>query len=399
MNQHMTVSPRRTGGDDEYQRIVPADTPKHELSPLTRYALTGLHNCWDERYGRWSYKHHLDGRRQPNEFRPEIDLYYSLNVLLGLANVRFVPNAHNYDTSFIFDKICRELPQHRVRNGAWGMALWAAAELGLDAPAIAADRLRPIVGDPASISGWTAQDVGLSLSGATAQLAHDRSWEPLARGLRNLLMSRFSGRGALFRDSGSGFRRHIATFATQVYASLALYQFSTATGDRDALAAADRCVNKLIDLQGPNGEWPWFFLLHNDKVLDPYEVYSVHQHGMGPALLHHAVDNGVDRAQDAIQRSFKWILGQNTFHQPMLVPSRHLIYRSHARCGVNGKRATRLLRSGLAAIKESGWSKSTPPLQITREMRSYEYGWLLWSFGHRTDYPDLTHHSAFTGAI
>jgi hypothetical protein len=395
MDQNVTTSPGRTG-DDGYQRVISTDSSKQELTSLTRYALTGLRHCWDDRHGRWSYKHHLDGRKQANEFKPEIDLYYSLNVLLGLSNVRLGQSAHDYDIPYIFNAVCRALPQHRVRNGAWGMALWAAAELGLDAPAIAVDRLRPIAGDPASIAGWTAQDVGLSLSGATAQLAHDRSWEPLALGLRNLLMTRFCGPGALFRDSGAGFRRHIATFATQIYAALALFQFSSVTGDREALTAAKHCAEKLIDLQGPNGEWPWFFLLHNDSVLDPYEIYSVHQHGMAPALLHHAVENGVTRARDAIGHGFKWIFGRNALHQPMLMPSRHLIYRSHARCGVNGKRVTRLLRSGLAVVTGPGWAKAPPSLQVTREMRSYEYGWLLWSFAARSDYPELIHHSAFT---
>ena len=28
-------------------------------------------------------------------------------------------------------------------------------------------------------------------------------------------------------------------------------------------------------------------------------------------------------------------------------------------------------------------------------MRSYEFGWLLWSFGARTDYPELTERAEF----
>jgi hypothetical protein len=376
------------------------DASRSNLNPLTRYALAGLRHCWDDRYGRWSYKYHLDGRSEPNEFRPEFDLYYSMNVLLGLAKV--VPSARPADFDVapqILNLLCSALPRYPVRNGAWGMALWAAAELGVDVPATAADRLRVLAADPASLAPWTAQDVGLSLSGTTAQMLHDSSWTPLAQGLRDLLMSRFRGPGALFRDSGAGLRRHIATFATQVYAALSLYQFGSVANDDEALAAANRCVEKVIDLQGPNGEWPWFFAITNDSIADPYEVYSVHQHGMAPALLHEAERRGVRRARAAIEHGFAWIFGRNDLGLSMLVPSRHVIYRSHSRCGLQRLREIRLLRSAAASVRKSGWPQTPPLLQLTREMRSYEFGWLLWSFAARTDYPELTNHHEFIAAL
>ena len=56
-----------------------------------------------------------------------------------------------------------------------------------------------------------------------------------------------------------------------------------------AILAANACVTKLIALQGPQGEWPWFYAAGQGTVVDFYEVYSVHQHGMAPAILHHAI--------------------------------------------------------------------------------------------------------------
>jgi hypothetical protein len=365
-------------------------------SPLVRYALAGLRRCWMPAHGRWSHKYHLDGRAEPNESRPYSDLYYSLNVLLGFAPVRSALATEPYDLPDLFASICAALPGHPVRNGARGMALWAAAELGLDVPAVAADTLRPMAADIGSVLGWTAQDVGLSLSGAAAQLRHDRSWGPLAEGLKTILMQRFKGPGALFRDSGTGPRRYFATFATQVYAALALYQFAEAAGDPDALAAANACVEKLIALQGPRGEWPWFYWPGRDRMLDPYEVYSVHQHGMAPALLHYADRHGVASARPAIERGFAWVFGNNAMGVSMLVPSLQLIYRSQARPGFSGRRIARLARAAGAAAADRGWPKERPALCLTREMRSYEFGWLLWSFGGRTDYPALTHHAGFT---
>ena len=375
---------------------VPSRRPEPGgASPLVQYGLAGLRRCWMPGHGRWSHRYHLDGRADPNESRPYSDLYYSLNVLLGFAPIAGALATEPYDVPDLFASICAALPGHRVRNGARGMALWAAAELGLDVPAVAADALRPLAADIGSAAGWTAQDVGLSLSGAAAQLRHDRSWGPLAEGLKDLLLQRFKGPGALFRDSGKGPRRYFATFATQVYAALALYQFAEAAGDAAALAAANACAAKLIALQGPRGEWPWFYWPAKDRMLDPYEVYSVHQHGMAPALLHHADRHGVASARAAIERGFAWIFGNNEMGVSMLVPSLQLIYRSQARSGFSGRRAARLARAAVAAAADRGWRPGTA-LCLTREMRSYEFGWLLWSFGGRTDYPALTQHPAFS---
>ena len=327
---------------------------------------------------------------------PHSDLYYSLNVLLGLAKVReFVPGTA-YDIPGLLNSICDELTRHPVRNGAWGMALWAAAELRLDTPSIPAARLRHLSSDPSRAANWTAQDLGLSLSGATAQARQDPAWRPLARTLSQLLLQRFSGPGALFRDSGEGARRHFATFATQVYAALSLYQWAELADNSVALSAANACTTKLIELQGPLGEWPWFYLPLSDRVLDAYEVYSVHQHGMAPAIMHHAVEHNVPGARKAIVKGFHWIFGANEMGISMLRPDLRLIYRSQRRRALGGRREARFVRAAFRAVTGTGaWSGKRPALELTDEMRSYEFGWLLWSFGSRTDYPELTERPEF----
>lgn len=364
------------------------------INALTRYALSGLERCWMPGPALWSHKYHLDGRIPPNESVLHSDLYYSLNVLLGMAKVQELVPDLPYDMPGLFVSICEDLPRHPVRNGAWGMALWAAAELGLDTPGIPAKRLQRLAADPSSAAGWTAQDLGLSLSGATAQARQDSTWRPLARALSALMLQRFRGPGALFRDSGEGARRHFATFATQVYASLSLYQWGELADDPVALASANACASKLIELQGPLGEWPWFYLPDGDRVLDPYEVYSVHQHGMAPAVLHHAIENEVAGARQAMVGGFHWVFGRNEMGISMLRPDLTLIYRSQRRRGLGGHRAARLARAAAVAARGAKpWTVGG--LQLTEEMRSYEFGWLLWSFGARTDYPELTERAEF----
>ena len=54
-------------------------------SPLVQFTLNGLKHCRMPERRLWSFKYHLDGREQPNEARPSYDVFYSLNVLLGLS--------------------------------------------------------------------------------------------------------------------------------------------------------------------------------------------------------------------------------------------------------------------------------------------------------------------------
>ena len=61
--------------------------PSTKNSPLVEYALKGLKLCWLPQHGRWSHIYHLDNRTLPNKSQPESDVFYTLNVLLGLARV------------------------------------------------------------------------------------------------------------------------------------------------------------------------------------------------------------------------------------------------------------------------------------------------------------------------
>src|SRR5260370_6830482 len=101
-------------------------------SPLMDYALKGLDLCWLPEFGRWSHIYHLDNRNQPNESVPPSDVFYTLNVLLGMARVRRVPR--NVNLSETFQQNVRHLLTLPVPKYAFGVALWAGAELHLALP-------------------------------------------------------------------------------------------------------------------------------------------------------------------------------------------------------------------------------------------------------------------------
>jgi hypothetical protein len=219
------------------------------------------------------------------------------------------------------------------------------------------------------------------------------AWSDRAHRLYRILETSFSCESGLFFDRAVGFRRRWASFATQTYLTLACYRYGEVFGHKPAIDLANRCVRKLLDLQGPMGEWPWFYDVVKATVVDFYEVYSVHQDGMAPAFLQHADRHGVHAAIPAMRKGFTWIYGNNQLGKSMLASELGLILRSHVRRGELRSKAKRAVRS-LGCSFGNGTSKLARPedLELRRECRSYHLGWVIWAFADRRDLPDLTHH-------
>ena len=164
----------------------------------------------------------------------------------------------------------------------------------------------------------------------------------------------------------------------ETYLTLACYACGELLNDARPIEIANACTRKLIALQGPNGEWPWFFDAARGLVVDFYEVYSVHQCGMAPAFLERAEQHGVLEARSAIIEGFNWILGQNQLAMPMLVSDLHLTIRSQLRKGELNSKKWRVLRAlGNSVLGREAGLIDPAGLEVRRECRSYELGWIL----------------------
>jgi hypothetical protein len=364
------------------------------VSPLVRFALRGLENCWLPQANRWSHIYHLDGRRSPNESLPPSDVFYTLNVLLGLSRLLRTGFASPHDLRSIFlnnTSLITELP---VPVYAYGMALWTSAELGYPLPARVRMAVERLIDDRSGWRHWRAQDLGMILCGVVSNAEHDRpEWSERASKLYDFCRERFSCESGLFFDRIGGLRRRWASFASQTYLTLACYRYGEVFGQTEAIELANCCTRKLIELQGPMGEWPWFYDVMQGKVADLYEVYSVHQDGMAPAFLEHAEKHGVDNARLALKKGCEWIFGNNQLRMSMLVPELGLIIRSQVRRGelrTKAKRAARsLMRSFVGGTEEP---VAPEHLQVRLECRSYHLGWVIWAFAARQDLPEITRH-------
>ena len=345
--------------------------------------------------GRWSHIYHLDGRMPPNESVPHSDAFYTLNVLLGMS--RLPERPAGIAVAAIYEQNAINLLRLPAAKYAYGMALWSAAELELDVPTAVAQRVEGLLSNTDGWHSFRAQDLGMLLAGVIAQAqAGDRRWAPFIDPLFVFLRERYHAPSGLFFDQPQGFRRRFASFATQTYLTLACYLYGEFTGKPDAIAMASGSTRKLIALQGPQGEWPWFFDALRGTVLDYYEVYSVHQYGMAPAFLERAEQHGVREAREALIRGFEWVLGKNQLRRPMLVPDLQLSIRSQVRKAELRTAKLRMLRALTNAHLHRPAGLIDPAgLDVRLECRSYELGWILWSFGRRTDLEQLTHNPAF----
>jgi len=367
-------------------------------SPLVNYALNGLRRCWMPEHGRWSHIYHLDGRSQPNQSLPASDVFYTLNVLLGLSRLQAIPD--DIDCPAIFERNVLQLPKLPVAKYAYGMALWSAAELKLEVPPVVAKQIETLLLDTSNWARFRAQDIGMLLTGLIAQArAGGKQWQRFITPVYAFLAERYTSQSGLFFDEPYGLRRRFASFASQTYLTLACFHYAEFSGRLDALETAKTCTRKLIGLQGPQGEWPWFFDAERGCVLDYYEVYSVHQYGMAPAFLECAERHGVSEAREALIRGFKWVLGDNQLRRSMLVPDLQLTIRSQVREKELRTSALRMVRAVRNAYLRRPADLIDPAgISVRLECRSYELGWILWSFGRRSDLRQLTHDPAFSTA-
>jgi hypothetical protein len=368
-------------------------------SPLVSYALKGLQRCWLPEHGRWSHIYHLDGRDRPNQSLPPSDVFYTLNVLLGLSRLGCVPNG--IDVSATFERNVLQLPILPIKKYAYGMALWAAAELRLDIPVGVMQDIKTLLSEERNWRHFRAQDLGMILSGIVAQArAGRKELYRFAEPLFVFLVDRYHSASGLFFNEPFGLRRRFASFASQTYSTLACYAYGELVGNERAISIANACTRKLISLQGPHGEWPWFFDAQKGLVLDFYEVYSVHQYGMAPAFLECAERHDVPGVRQALIKGFEWVLGNNQLAKPMLVPELHLSIRSQLRKHELHTTRARMVRAAYNAFSGCSAGLTEPVnLQTRLECRSYELGWILWSFGKRADLCQLTHNQIFIDAV
>ncbi|WP_181781111.1 hypothetical protein [Pseudonocardia pini] len=176
-------------------------------------------------------------------------------------------------------------------------------------------------------------------------------------------------------------RRHVANFADQIYALQALSFASTTIDSAGSYDRARRLATRLMELQGPLGQWWWQYDSRTGETADRYPVYSVHQHAMAPmALLAYAAavrERGEDpEVAAAVERSATWV-DRNELGRSMVDPDRTIWRSVEIESGRFGRTARHA--KVLAGRGDGEGGDRLPALVLNRETRPYEWAWHLYA--------------------
>jgi uncharacterized protein YyaL (SSP411 family) len=186
----------------------------------------------------------------------------------------------------------------------------------------------------------------------------------------------------LLRHGGSGRRARFPNFATQIYGVLALTIAAKQGVDDRALRAARRAADRVIALQLEDGGWPWLFDAERGRVVERYEVYSVHQHAMAPmGLLELHELTGEDGYRAAAVRGLPWIHGQNELGADMVRRDEGIVLRSIRRRRPLDRAA--IYAKTAAALAGVAVDRPARFLELNETCRPYELGWLLEAWAGR----------------
>ena len=305
---------------------------------------------------------------------------YTLMVLLGLHQAETGGRDHGFDLERTWKAAEGRLGAAELVPGDLGLFLWAAAvggRNGADDLAQRLERALPAAGGLVAREGmelaWVVQGAALQIANG-AGAAHERH---LRQALDVLL--RNQARSGLLHHSGSGRRRRFPNFATQIYSVLALATVARLGLDERALPAARRIADRLLELQLADGGWPWLYDARSGRIVERYEVYSVHQHGMAPmGLLPLADVADEERYAEAARRGLDWIHGRNELAVDMVDADEGLIYRSIRRRKPLDRIALYANTAAAAAIGRP--VVGAGGLELFDITCSYELGWLVYAW-------------------
>jgi hypothetical protein len=312
-------------------------------------------------------------------------LRYSAIVLLGLLRAEARGRDHPFDTARLKALLIDELDAPELTPGDIGLLLWADARSGTEATDRLLGALRRSL-ELAALADLEGMQVAWIASGLVETRLKQPGADldaPLANVVRQLLEHNRSPSGLLFHR-GRGSRRRFPNFAAEIYALPALVRVGGILEDPRAGEAARRIGDRLIELQRSNGGWPWLFDAQRGTVVEPFELYSVHQDAMAPmGLFDLSETTGDPRYREAALRGLDWIW-DNELGRPMLDPDAGMLYRSIRRRPPldRGVLYTNTLGSYLGRAPLARWNGL---LELNPTDRPYHLGWVLEAWSGREE--------------
>jgi hypothetical protein len=304
--------------------------------------------------------------------------------LIGISRAGFEQSRLGLDAQRALRAAIHAVPRHRY-PGALGLLVWASAVSdGPPLDELLGESRLDLDDDAANVARLTSMEAAWLLSG----LLHEHARNPQPRMLqlvkavlRELEARYWRNPGGLMPHAGTRaplnhrLRSHIANFADQIYAVQALAFAALVLESRPALEQARHLAARLLELQGPLGQWWWHYDARNGELAERFPVYSVHQHAMAPMALMALEAAGGGRFGAAIAASHDW-LAKNELGVDLVDEEAGTIWRNIE--PDDGRSKLRHLRSLLGRYPR-GPRDQQPALRLNRETRPYEWAWCLYA--------------------
>ena len=303
---------------------------------------------------------------------------YTMMVLLGLLRAGQAGLSLPIDPHRLRDGVDAALERPEMTPGDLGLRLWVESRADTGAAERLVGALDESLRSHGGLAAREGQELAWIVTGLALTADADERGRTLLAGALDQLINVNQAPSGLFRHfGGPGFRRRFPNFATEIYSVLALAVAARRELDDRALPAARRAADRLLELQLPDGGWPWLFEAERGAVVERYEVYSVHQAGMAPmALLELSEVSGDARYASAARRGVPWLFGANELGQDMVPLDRGMTYRS-----IRRRRPLDRLwlyaNTALAARLDRRLGGGGRILEVNRTCRPYELGWLV----------------------
>ena len=339
-----------------------------DIRNLIQFALQILPGMFCPDEGLFCVERKADGTRIGTSNR------YSMICLIGLQRARESGYESTVDLDSLFDRLC-SLDVPTVADK--GLLLWASAVLGKESCGIH----QLLTGQlETEILELTGMDLGLALAGQVAYASLSGSQDAFrsAEKLSTVILANCvqADSHLFFHKCGPGYRKHLPNFATQIYLMYALSRYSIVAEDEEAGKVAAQCANTLCGLQRSDGGWPWIYHAKG-RIVEDYEIYSVHQDGMMPMALLEVGSATSGIYLGALKRGLEWLWGDNDLGVNMVNSETEMIFRSIRRSrpfdrlmlGVN---CTSSFIFGRSFFHASGFG-----LEVNSTCRPYHPGWIL----------------------
>jgi hypothetical protein len=303
---------------------------------------------------------------------------YTLMVYLGLLKAEAAGYDPGFDLKGVRSALLKGLDAPHLRPGDLGLYLWADARGRHGSAEDVLHRLEPALAGAGGLATREGQELAWIVTGLGAAAGRGcvRA-EPLLREALDLLVPNRAAGGLAYHFAAPGARRRFSNFATQAYGIFALATAAKLGLDPRAAVAASRTAEAVIALQLPDGGWPWLYDAERGRVVEPYELYSVHQHAMAPmALLELAEVTGDERFERAAVGGLGWIHGDNELGLDMVDREQAIVYRSIRRRSPWARLLLYANTGAAYALRRPVRGRGSA-VELNTTCRPYELGWLL----------------------